>query len=67
MTVGCGSTGEAYRRRAVVEQGVGWLKECRAVGTRYGKLAVNDEATVTLAMIQRYLRLLTASDPSDRR
>ena len=51
---------EAYRRRAVVEQGVGWLKECRAVGTRFDKLAVNSLATVKLAMIQRYLRLLAA-------
>ncbi len=51
---------EAYRRRAVVEQCVGWLKECRAVGTRFDKLAVNYLATVQLAMAQRYLRLLTA-------
>jgi transposase len=49
----------AYRRRAVVEQCVGWLKECRAVGTRFDKLAVNYLATVKLAMVQRYLRLLT--------
>ena len=49
----------AYRRRAAVEQCVGWPKECRAVGTRFDKLAVNYEATVKLAMIQRYLRLLT--------
>ncbi len=49
----------AYRRRAVVEQCVGWLKESRAVGTRFDKLAVNYLATVKLAMIQRYLRLLT--------
>lgn len=46
---------------------MGWLKECRAVATRYDKLAVNYEATVKLAMIQRYLRLLSVSDPSDRR
>jgi transposase len=50
---------EAYRRRAVGEQCVGWLKECRAVATRYDKLAVNYRATVQLAMIQRYLRVLT--------
>lgn len=57
----------AYRRRAVVEQCVGWLKECRAVGTRFDKLAVNYEATVKLAMIQRYLRTLTAvTDSPDR-
>jgi transposase len=58
---------EAYRRRAVVEQCVGWLKECRAVGTRFDKLAVNYTATLKLAMIQRYLRKLTAgSDPQNR-
>jgi transposase len=50
---------EAYRRRNVVERCVGWLKECRAVATRFDKLAVNYLATVKLAMIQRYLRLLT--------
>lgn len=49
---------EAYKRRSVVEQCVGWLKECRAVATRFDKLAVNYLATVKLAMIQRYLRLL---------
>jgi transposase len=48
-----------YKRRAVVEQCVGWLKESRAVATRFDKLAVNYLATVKLAMIQRYLRLLT--------
>jgi transposase len=58
---------EAYRRRAVVEQCVGWLKECRAVGTRFDKLAVNYLATLKLAMIQRYLRVLTAkTDSPDR-
>jgi len=49
----------AYKRRAVVEQCVGWLKESRAVATRFDKLAVNYLATVKLAMLQRYLRLLT--------
>jgi transposase len=58
---------EAYRRRAVVEQCVGWLKESRALATRYDKLAVSYLATVKLAMIQRYLRLLTReNDSSDR-
>jgi transposase len=58
---------EAYKRRAVVEPCVGWLKECRAVATRFDKLAVNYLATVKLAMIQRYLRLLTRdSESSDR-
>lgn len=55
-----------YRRRAVVEQCVGWLKECRAVGTRFDKLAVNYTATVHLAMIQRYLRKLAPNDSPDR-
>jgi len=50
----------AYKRRSVVEQCVGWLKECRAVATRFDKRAVNYLATVKLAMIQRYLRLLAA-------
>jgi transposase len=49
---------EVYKRRAVVEQCVGWLKESRAVATRFDKLAVNYLATVKLAMIQRYLRVL---------
>jgi transposase len=49
----------AYRRRDVVEQCAGWLKECRAVATRFDKLAVNYLATVKVAMSQRYLRLLT--------
>ena len=58
---------EAYRRRAAVEQCVGWLKECRAVGTRFDKLAVNYTATLKLAMIRRYLRKLTAAtDPQNR-
>jgi transposase len=56
----------AYRRRNVVERCVGWLKESRAVATRYDKLAVNYLATVKLAILQRYLRLLTSNDSSDR-
>jgi transposase len=56
-----------YRKRAAVEQCVGWLKESRAVGTRFDKLAVNYLATVHLAMIRRYLRVLTAkTDSADR-
>ena len=56
-----------YRRRAAVEQCVGWLKENRAVGTRFDKLAVNFLAGVHLAMIRRYLRVLGGqADPADR-
>lgn len=49
---------KAYRRRAVIEQCVGWLKECRRIGTRFEKLAVNFHGMLQLAMIRRYLRLL---------
>jgi transposase len=57
-----------YRRRAGVEQCVGWLKEHRAVGTRFDKLAVNFRATVQWAMIRSYLKVLVraGTDPSDR-
>jgi transposase len=57
-----------YRERAGVEQCVGWLKEHRAVGTRFDKLAVSYRATVQLAMIRSYPRLLVRAgvDPSDR-
>ena len=50
---------EQYRRRSSIEQCVGWLKECRAIATRYEKLALNYLALVKLAFIERYLRLLT--------
>jgi transposase len=49
----------ADRRRAVVGQRVGRLKGCRAVATRFDRLAVNYLATVKRAMIQRCLRVLT--------
>ena len=49
---------EKYRQRNVVERCFGWLKECRRVFTRFEKLAVNYQAMVQLAMIERYLRLL---------
>jgi transposase len=49
---------QAYRRRAVIEQCVGWLKECRRIGTRFEKLAVHFHGMLQLAMIRRYLKLL---------
>jgi transposase len=49
-----------YKLRNVMERGIGWLKECRSVATRYEKLALNYLAMVKLAIIERYLRLLTA-------
>ena len=45
-----------YRRRSIVEQSIGWLKECRRVGTRFDKLAINFVAMLKVAMIQRYLK-----------
>lgn len=56
----------AYRRRAKVENSVGWLKENRRVGTRYDKLASSFLAFVNLGIIRRYLRILAPDDPSDR-
>lgn len=51
-----------YRGRNVVERCIGWLKESRRVATRYEKLAAHYLAMVTLAMIQRCLRLLGPSN-----
>jgi transposase len=50
-----------YRARNVVERCVGWLKEYRSIATRFEKLAVNYLTMVKLAMLQRYLRILTAT------
>ena len=46
----------SYRRRSIVEQVIGWLKECRRVATRYEKRAIHYLSMVKLAMIGRYLR-----------
>lgn len=48
----------SYRRRCIVEQLIGWLKECRRVATRYEKLARNYLSMVKLSMIGRYLRII---------
>jgi transposase len=45
----------AYRRRSRIEQVVGWYKECRALATRYEKLAVNYVALWLVAIIERLL------------
>lgn len=55
----------AYKRRAKVENCVGWLKESRRVGTRYDKLAASFLAFVNLAIVRRYLNILAQDDPSD--
>jgi transposase len=49
---------EAYKRRNVVERCVGWLKECRRIGTRFEKLAATFMAMIHMAMICRYFRRL---------
>jgi transposase len=46
----------AYRRRSRVEQVIGWYKECRALGTRYEKLAVNYVALWMVAIIEKLLK-----------
>ena len=46
-----------YRKRNLIERVVGWYKECRHLGTRYDKLAVNYLAFWLIACIERVLRL----------
>jgi transposase len=46
-----------YKRRAIIENVIGWLKECRRTATRYEKLAVSFQAMLQLAMIQRCLKI----------
>jgi transposase len=49
---------QGYKRRSIIEQTIGWLKECRRIGTRFEKLAINFLAMMQLAMIQRCLRIV---------
>jgi transposase len=51
-----------YRRRSIVEQLIGWIKECRRVATRYEKRAIHFLSMVKLAMIGRYLRTIAPAD-----
>jgi len=57
---------ELYRRRNVVERCINWLKESRALATRFDKLAINYLATVKLGILQQYLRKLAPNDSPDR-
>jgi transposase len=45
-----------YRRQNIIEHIVGWFKWCRALATRYDKLAVNYTALWIVADIQYLLR-----------
>ena len=49
---------ELYRARNIVERVIGWLKECRAVFSRFEKTAINYAGMVKMACIQRYLKTL---------
>jgi transposase len=46
-----------YRKRNIIERVNGWYKECRRLGTRYEKLAVNMLAFWLVAMIEKLLHL----------
>jgi transposase len=46
----------SYRKRNLVERVIGWFKECRALATRYDKLAVNYVAQWIIAIIHFLLR-----------
>ena len=44
---------KTYQKRNRIERAVGWLKECRRLGTRYDKLALNFLAFTKLAITSR--------------
>jgi transposase len=48
---------DSYRRRAIVENLIGWLKECRRVFSRFEKTAKIFGGIIKTAFIERYLRL----------
>jgi len=52
----------SYRKRNISERVVGWFKECRALGTRYDKWAVNYIALWIVAnihyLLQKYTKAL---------
>jgi len=49
---------EAYRDRNIIERLIGWLKESRRIFSRFEKTAKNYGGMITMAFIQRYLRLI---------
>ena len=48
----------AYRRRAVIECAVGWLKEACGPATRYEKLAIHYLGILHLGIMRKLLKLL---------
>lgn len=55
-----------YRRRSVVEQLIGWLKENRRIFSRFEKTARNFAGMIKVAFIHRYLRLACPATFSDK-
>jgi transposase len=51
---------DKYKRRSIVENVIGWLKESRRVFSRFEKTAKNFGGFVKMAFIHRYLRLMTS-------
>lgn len=51
---------QAYRRRSIIEQLIGWLKESRRILSRFEKTATNFGGMIKMAFIHRYLRLICA-------
>ena len=45
-----------YRQRNIIERAIGWFKWCRALATRFDKLAVHYVALWIVANIQYLLR-----------
>lgn len=48
----------AYRRRCIIEQLIGWLKESRRIFSRFEKTAKNFGGMLKMVFIHRYLRLM---------
>ena len=49
---------DVYKKRSIVENLIGWLKECRRVFSRFEKTAKNFGGMIKLAFIDRYMRLM---------
>jgi transposase len=51
---------DTYKKRATIEQSIGWLKEYRRIATRFDKLALSFLAMVELASIKFYLKFYSS-------